>query len=423
MSRSRQSVSRVLAGPGPSRRRVGQGLAAALATLALAACGSGASVAEQSGSGTAPTPTGGASTGASAAASPTPTASAQDFSSIIPKGDIVAASKAMVATSLSAAKGFTPPATGPKAQQPGSKIAFVAGDLSNGGHNATSKAVQEAAKVIGWTVNVYDGQGTPQGNRDAMTQAITAKPAAIILGGLDPTEQATTIKQATASGIPVIGWHAGVLTGPGNGLVTNVSTDPLAVSQIAAAYAVADSDGKAGVAIFTDGQYELAVTKARAMEAYFKACTTCTVLSFEDSPIATADQRMPGLVSNLLQQNGDRLTYLMAINGNYFAGAAQALRDAGKKPDGPPKSVAAGDGDAAEMQRIRSNNYQAATVAEPIDLQGWQLVDEVNRVLAGAKPSGFVAAPGLVTKANVPKGDVFDPASGYKDVYRKVWGK
>lgn len=422
------SQLRGLTGPGPSRRQAGRGLAAALATLALAACGGGGTVAQQSGASTAPgsAPRTAAGTASSASggatATPTLSASTRDFSSIIPRGDIVAASKKMVATSLSAARGFTPPSTGPKAQQPGAKIAFVAGDLSNGGHNATSKAVQEAARVIGWTVNVYDGQGTPQGNRDAMTQAITARPAAIVLGGLDPTEQAGTIKQATASGIPVVGWHAGVLTGPGNGLVTNVSTDPLAVAQIAAAYAVADSDGRAGVAIFTDGQYQLAVTKARAMEAYFRACTTCQVLSFEDSPIADADQRMPGLVSNLLQQDGDRLTYLMAINGNYFSGAAQALRDAGKKADGPPKSVAAGDGDAAEMQRIRSGNYQAATVAEPIDLQGWQLVDEVNRVLAGARPSGFVAAPGLVTKANVPRGDVFDPASGYQDVYRKVWG-
>lgn len=376
-----------------------------LVALVLSGCSSG-SVAEKSG-------------GTGAAASK----SADQFAKIIPKGDIVAASKEMVTKSLSASEGFTPPSTGPKAQQPGAKIAFVAGDLSNGGHNATAKAVQEAAAVIGWTVDVYDGQGTPQGNRDAMNQAITSQPAAIILGGLDPTEQASTIAQATAAKIPVLGWHAGVLTGPGNGLITNVSTDPLAVAQIAAAYAVADSDGKAGVAIFTDGQYELAVTKAKAMEAYFKACSGCKVLSFEDSPIAEADQRMPGLVSNLLQQNGEKLTYLMAINGNYFSGAAQALSDAGKAADGPPKSVAAGDGDAAEMQRIRSGNYQAATVAEPIGLQGWQLVDEVNRALAGEKPSGFVAAPGLITKANVPTGDVFDPASGYRDVYKKVWGK
>lgn len=395
------------------RRRLLTALAGATLALSMAACSS-ASVGSASQS---------AAPAGSAGASGSASASGGQFASIIPSGDIVAASKDLVAKSLAGSEGFTPPSTGPKAQQPGAKIAFVAGDLSNGGHNATAKAVTEAATVIGWKVAVYDGQGNAQGNSDAMNQAITSQPAAIILGGLDPTEQAPAIKQATDAGIPVIGWHAGVLTGPGNGLVTNVSTDPLKVSQLAAAYAVADSDGKAGVAIFTDGQYELAVTKARALEAYVKACTGCSVLSFEDSPIATADQRMPGLVSNLLQQNGDKLTYLLAINGNYFGGAARALEDAGKPKDGPPKSVAAGDGDAAEMQRIRSSNYQAATVAEPITLQGWQLVDEVNRVLAKQPPSGFVAAPGLITKQNVPSGDVFDPPSGFRDVYKQVWGK
>ncbi|GAA3552394.1 substrate-binding domain-containing protein [Microlunatus spumicola] len=392
------------------RARIVAALAGVTLSLAMAACSS-ESVSSAAGS-SAP----------AEAASPSSSAGGQ-FAAILPAGDPVAFSKDLVQKSLSASEGFTPPSTGPKSQKPGATIAFVAGDLSNGGHNSTSKAVTEAATVIGWKVSVYDGKGNAQGNSDAMNQAITAKPAAIILGGLDPTEQAPAIKQATEAGIPVIGWHAGVLTGPGNGMVTNVSTDPLKVSQLAAAYAVADSNGTAGVAIFTDGQYELAVTKARALEAYVQACTGCSVLTFEDSPIATADQRMPGLVSNLLQQNGDKLSYLLAINGNYFGGAARALEDAGKPKDGPPKSVAAGDGDAAELQRIRTSNYQAATVAEPITLQGWQLVDEVNRKLAGEDPSGFVAAPGLITKENVPSGDVFDPSSGFRDVYKQVWGK
>ncbi|MET4704816.1 substrate-binding domain-containing protein [Glaciihabitans sp. INWT7] len=374
--------------------------------LALAGCSS-ASVSSQNSA--SPSASGGSSAG--------------KFDSILPKGDPVAFSKALVEKSLTASEGFTPPSTGPKAQKPGAKIAYVAGDLANGGHNAMGKSVQEAAAKIGWTVSVYDGHGTPQGNTDAMNQAITSKPDAIILGGLDPTEQAPAITTATSEKIPVIGWHAGVLTGPGNGLVTNVGTDPLVVAQLAAAYAVANSNGKAGVAVFTDGQYELAVTKARAMEAYIKACKGCSVLSFQDSPIATADQRMPGIVSNLLQQNGKKLTYLLAVNGNYFSGASRALKDAGIAAAGPPQSIGAGDGDAADMQRIRSDSYQAATVAEPIPLQGWQLIDEVNRAFAGEKPSTFVAAPGLITKQNVPSGDVFDPASGFRDVYLKVWGK
>lgn len=345
------------------------------------------------------------------------------FDSIIPDGDIVQFSKDLVEGSLSATEGFTPPSEGPTAQQSGAKIAFVGSDLTNGGVNAVAQGVEEAAGVIGWTVDVYDGKATAQGRTDAMSQAIASQPAAIIVGGFDATEQAASIQQATDLGIPVVGWHSTASAGPGSGLFTNISTDPLVVSQLAAAYAVADSDGTAGVAIFTDGQYDIAVLKADAMKAYIEACDGCKVLTYEDSPIAEADQRMPALISSLLQDNGDDLTYLLAINGNYFGGAQQALRDAGKDPAGPPKSVAAGDGDAAEFQRIRNVDYQAATVAEPLLLQGWQLVDEINRALAGESDSGFVAAPGLVTKDNVPDGDLFDPASGYRDVYQKVWGK
>ena len=349
--------------------------------------------------------------------------SGADFSSIIPDGDIVQFSKDLVDASLNATEGFTPLSTGPTAQKAGAKIAFVGSDLTNGGINAVSQGVAEAAAVIGWTVDVYDGKATAQGRTDAFNQAIASQPAAIVVGGFDATEQTAAIQQATDLGIPVVGWHAAAAAGPGAGLFTNVTTDPLIVSQLAAAYAVADSDGKAGVAIFTDGQYDIAVLKADAMQAYIQACDTCKVMSYEDSPIAEADQRMPALISTLLQQNGDNLTYLLAINGNYFGGAQQALRDAGKDPKGAPHSVAAGDGDSAEFQRIRNEDYQAATVAEPLLLQGWQLVDEINRALAGEDASDFVAMPGLVTKANVPDGDLFDPASGYRDVFSKVWGK
>ncbi len=346
-----------------------------------------------------------------------------DYASIIPDGDIVAFSKELVANSLNASEGFTPPSDGPEAQKPGAKIAYVGSDLTNGGVNAVAVGLQEAAAVMGWTVDVYDGKASAQGRTAAISQAIAAKSDAIILGGSDPKESASSIEEATAAGIPVLGWHAGENTGPGNGLVTNVSTDPLKVSQMAAAFAVADSDGKAGVAIFTDGQYAIAVKKAEAMQAYIQACETCEVLSYNDSPIADANSRMPGLISNMLQKDGDKLTYLLAINGNYFGGAQQALRAAGKDPAGPPKSVAAGDGDPAEFQRIRNVDYQAATVAEPLLLEAWQLIDETNRAFAGVDPSTFVPAPGLITADNVPSGDVFDPASGYRDVYTKVWGK
>jgi ribose transport system substrate-binding protein len=353
---------------------------------------------------------------------PAATASAP---SLVPPGvtDVLADAKKRVADSLTGGTGFTPPSTGPAAQKKGGTIAYVAADLTNGGVNTVSKAVTEAGAAIGWKVDVIDGKGSAQGRTNALNQAMALKPIGIVLGGFDAAEQSAAIKQATDLKIPVVGWHAGAESGPiaSAGLFNNVTTDPLQVSWLAAAYAIAQSEGKAGVAIFTDSQYEIAVRKADAMRDYVKLCTGCSVLSYEDSPIAEADSRMPALISSLLQQHGDKLTYLLAINGNYFGGAKGSLRDAGKPAAGPPYSVAAGDGDAAEFQRIRSVDYQAATVAEPMPLQGWQLVDELNRAIAGQQPSGFVAMPALITKQNVPSGEVFDPPSGYRDIYRKTW--
>lgn len=352
------------------------------------------------------------------------TTAAADYSSIIPTGDIVEGSKEIVQKSLSASEGFTPPNEGAEAQQPGAKIAYVAADLTDGGPNGVGVGLQEAAQVIGWTVDIYDGKGTAQGHTDAINQAIATSPAAIILGSVDATEQATTIKQASTAGIPVFGWHSTAAPGPGLGLETNISTDPLQVAQLAAAYAVADSDGTAGAAIFTDSQYAVAIAKSDAMKAYLEACDGCSVLATEDSPVSTTSQRMPGLISNLLQQNGDKLTYLLGINGNYFTGAAPALKSAGKDAAGPPVGIAAGNGDAAELQRIRTGDYQAATVAEPLYLQAWQLIDAVNSTIAGNEIADFVAAPGLIDSTNVPQtGDVFDPDSGYRDIYTSIWGK
>ena len=338
-------------------------------------------------------------------------------------GDIVAEAKAFVDGQLKGSGGFEGPAAGSKSV--GAKsIVYVAADLTNGGVTGVADGVKEAVAAIGWKVEVLDGKATAQGRTDALNAAIASKPAGIILGGFDANEQKTAIAQATAEKIPVVGWHAGATPGPipDAGLFTNVTTDPLEVSKIAAYYAIADSNGTAGVVIYTDTQYEIAVKKADTMKDIISKCTGCSVLSYENSPIAEADAKMPPLVASLLQKYGEKLTYMLAINGNYYGGSRQALKDAGKPAAGPPKQIAAGDGDAAEFKRIREGDYQTATVAEPLYLQGWQLVDELNRALAGQPASGYLAPPGLVVKENVGAGDVFDPKAPYRDNYKKIWG-
>ena len=63
-----------------------------------------------------------------------------------------------------------------------------------------------------------------------------------------------------------------------------------------------------------------------------------------------------------------------------------ALIAAGIKPGEQLFNISAGDGSTSAYQRIDSNQYQYATIPEPLNLQGWQLIDELNRAFAGTKP-------------------------------------
>ena len=65
-------------------------------------------------------------------------------------------------------------------------------------------------------------------------------------------------------------------------------------------------------------------------------------------------------------------------------------------------------------------------MAEPLNLQGWQLVDELNRAIQGEPCSGYVTSPALVTQEGLEKlGDsnALDPDSPYRESYAEIWGK
>ena len=319
------------------------------------------------------------------------------------------------------------PTRGPAAAK-AKKIIFVAGDLKNGGILGASEGVSEAAKAIGWTVTVIDGQGTVSGRTAAMSQAMALKPDGIVVGGFDTNEQKVAFDAAAKAGTVVVGWHSGTRPGPEPeaNIYANVTTMPADVSNTAAFQAINESNGKAGVIIFTDSQFEIAVFKAKAMEAAIKKCGGCTVLEYVDSPIAESSQRMPQLTTTLLQKYGDKWTHSLAINDLYFDFMGPSLSAAGKKGDAAPRAISAGDGSESAFQRIRAKQYQAGTVPEPLTRQGWQLVDELNRAFAKAPWSGYISGIHLVTADNVgfDGGDknVFDPDNGYRDQYKKIWG-
>jgi len=324
---------------------------------------------------------------------------------------------------------WTGPTTGPTAQ-PRKLIVYVSSDQRNGGPQGAGDGAQEAAKAIGWDLRILDGQGSVQGRTTALNQAIALKPHGIILGNVDTQEQAPVIRRAAMLGITLVGWHIAPNPGPITDppVFTNVTTDPREVAKAAAMYAIVDSNGTANVILFKDSITTISTAKTDASAAVIRQCGGCKVLETEDTPMGDLANRMASLTTSLLTKYAKQWTYSIAVNDLYFDFSAPSLQAAGiDSASGYPRQISSGDGSVTAFQRIRQKRYQIGTVAEPLHLQGWMTIDELNRAFAGQPPSGFVPPPHLFVASNIDRdggaNNVYEPENGYKDVYRKIWGK
>ena len=363
-------------------------------------------------------------------------AAAQDLSTAPGPGASAIASAAATRNYLADAKrvvdaaaqpsaGWTGPRSGPRAQ-PGKRIALVNEDLRNGGILGADEGVLEAARVIGWSVKVFDSGGTQEGRKKMLADALNSRADGLIVFGGDAHALLPWLQPFAERGIPIVGWHVAAQAGPvaGTPVAMNVSTDPLEVARVTALAAIVQSGGHAGVVVFSDNNYALPKAKADAMAAVVRGCAGCTLLEVRDVSISRSAELMPATTRDLLARYGRRWTHALAINDIYFDYAAPVLTQAGL-PNDAVSMLSAGDGSDSAFLRIRSGTFQTGTVAEPLNLHGWQLVDEMNRLFAGERVSGTVFPVHLVTadNLNADGGDrlLYDPANGYRDIYRRIW--
>jgi ribose transport system substrate-binding protein len=285
------------------------------------------------------------------------------------------------------------PSEGP-AVMPGKRVVFLAADFRNGGVVGVYRSVERAAKLVSWQVQALDGHGDATEWRRIAEQALEMNPDGVVLGGFGVgalgEELPALFRQRN---IPLIGWHAGDKPGPSEWLFSNVTSDPLLVADLAAELVI--TEGQAGVVIFTDSQFAIARTKTERMAQRIRECADCRLLSIEDLPISAASAHIAERVKQLQQRFGSAWTHSLAINDVYFDHIHVPLARLGRKDI---RHVAAGDGSAKALGRIKSGlSQQIASIAEPLGVQGWQVLDELNRAISGQPPSGYVARPLVAT--------------------------
>lgn len=308
--------------------------------------------------------------------------------------------------------------------EPGKKIAYISNDENNDASRAWGVAIQEAGEQIGWEVTIIDGKATPVGWINAFNQAIALGVDGIVTSA-DAASLAEPIADAAAKNIPIVGIHSAALPGPNEelGLFTNIQQDPRDIGKAQADWVIVDSGGKAKAVVTSHNEFAIAEAKSRATESRLKECPDCEVVEYVSSPIAEVAQRQPQLVISWIQKYGTPL-YVTAVADYTLDFQVPALRSAGVEA-GDIILVGA-DGQRSAYERIRGGEYQTVTVSEPVEMQGYQAVDEINRAIQGQEPSGFIQAPYLVTPDNVDAegGDqnAFIPTNDYKQRYLTLWG-
>lgn len=334
----------------------------------------------------------------------------------------VSRANARIAKTMGFKNKWDGPVSGPKMDAKARRIIMITSDMRNTSINSLQRGLREAMAVAGWELFVMDTWSLPNKRGDAFSRAMALKPDGIILAGIDAKDTQKEISAAKAAKIPVVGWHASFKIGPTDGLFTNLGTDPKEVAQTAALLAVLDSNGKAGVVVFTDPSNLYSVAKSNEIADTIKQCQTCSLLGLEEMPLISAKDNMAGAIANLNKTHGKKWTHVIAVHDMYIDAINPASSDTDKL-----QVLSAGDGSNTAYRRIRERKLQFGTVPEPLTLQSWQLVDELNRAFTGEKPSMYSTPAYVLTLQNMAyhggPANLFDPDNGYRNEYKKIWGK
>ncbi|HEY9109532.1 MAG TPA: substrate-binding domain-containing protein [Roseateles sp.] len=301
------------------------------------------------------------------------------------------------------------------------RVTFIAQDFRNGGITTIYRAFEEACHVLGWTVNVLNGEGDRARIEEQFVSSMRLGVDGIVLGGFDEADIAAALARQKSRKPVLVGWHAAARGGPTPILFTNVSTDPGVVAEMAVALVKPGRAGRAGVVIFNDSRFEIANAKTQRMREALARNDQCELLAVEDLPISSASQGMSAALTRLQAQFGERWTHVLAINDAYMDSMHFPLQALGRQD---VVGIAAGDGSRAALGRIRSGrSRQLATIAEPTGQQGWQLADELRRAFLNQSPSGRVWPPITVTTAYLQSlaGREIDDNSSYRSDYRRLW--
>lgn len=298
-------------------------------------------------------------------------------------------------------------------------------------HGCVSPAlgVMHAGKKLGWTVNIYDGGGTPNKQNAAILDAISSGANVIVTIAIDPNLIQLALAEAKKAGIPVVAGSNGIdtpnpvaLSAPnGLGFAFDVAPDYGTLGEHIAEWMIADSHGTANIALFSDKEFPSIRAQQVGVLKGLATCPKCVVskpIYFTATQIATE----LGQMTVGYMRNHPDVDYIFGAFDPPVAAQVTALMQAGMM--GQVK-VVGGLGDQQNLAFIRAGRLQVADAAYDNEYMGWAIVDQTIRLLDKQplfEPHNENLPFVVLDKTNLPApGADWRATTGYEAKYLKLW--
>lgn len=256
-------------------------------------------------------------------------------------------------------------------------LVIVECNATLGGCVRPAKAAAAAARKLGWSVKLLNGEGQSQRFNELIQSAVAGGATAIMTDGIDPHLAAAGLADARSKGIPVVSLSEGSKPSP-EGFNIDVSGNTTRAGQLLGDYVVSQSSGTATILPMADNEYVTAEHEVAGFLSVVKDCKSCTVESTMNFISADVSTTLRGRLISYLRThpkvNWINSPYDPAVTGA-ICPAIQAAGLAGKV------HVVSMLGLPPNLALVKKDSCEVADATWPQAWNGWAGVDQLIRIL------------------------------------------
>lgn len=292
-----------------------------------------------------------------------------------------------------------------------------------------TKGLQSAGKVLGITVDTFNGQGTVSTIEQGIQQGINQKVGAIILVGVATSLVPSSVAAANAAKIPVIG----VITGQpdtslpgqgfGSGLFAASGPSYKELGRLVADTAIVGTKGgnvNAGLLVFNN---PISPAVVSGIKSVFAGCSSCKIVASQDVEPPSWPTKTAGIVSSMILANPN-LNYIMPVADTIGIFATSGVSQAGATGK---VSVVSDDGSSpGTLGLVQKGPIFTADPGYSAPWAGWEAMDQALRAMSGMKPGNPIVPIRYLDKSNLSGVNLKNLANvfgnAYEAGYKKLWG-